>query len=127
MGKEGSKEAAEKPEGTGRVWGHWEALTPHVPSRVETTWTPTTCSAAACAPAAASRATRCPPTAPAGSAGLWRSSPWKVSPPPPGHQLLQGQISGPRDPHVLMCKLLGNPGAGQGTGQHPPGGRVEGP
>lgn len=48
------------------------------PSRVGTTWTPTTCSAAVCAPAAASRATRCPHTAPAVSAGQWRSCLWKV-------------------------------------------------
>ncbi|XP_077836511.1 creatine kinase M-type isoform X6 [Macaca mulatta] len=52
-------------------------------SRVETTWTPTMCSAAASAPAAASRATRCPRTAPVASAGRWRSSPWKVSAPTP--------------------------------------------
>lgn len=51
-----------EPEGTG--------CDTHLPSRVETTWTPTTCSAAASAQAAASRATRCPPTAPVASAEL---------------------------------------------------------
>lgn len=61
----------------GRRW--WEfGVSLALSRRVETTWTPTTCSAAASAPAAASRATRCPHTAPGGSAGPWRNSPWMV-------------------------------------------------
>lgn len=52
--------------------------------RVETIWTPTTCSAAVSARAAASRAMHCPLTAPAASAGPWRNSPWKVRAPTPG-------------------------------------------
>ena len=51
--------------------------------RVETIWTPTMCSAAVSARAAASRATHCPPIAPAVSAGPWRNSLWKVRAPTP--------------------------------------------
>lgn len=74
-GEGGAKGSSREPEGTGHDT--------HLPSRVEMTWTPTTCSAAVSAQAAASRATRCPPTAPAVSAGPWRNSQWKVRAPTP--------------------------------------------
>lgn len=62
-------------------WPGLPSLTPQRSSRVETTWTPTTCLAVACALAAASRATRCLRTAPAESAEPWRSCLWKVRSP----------------------------------------------
>lgn len=47
--------------------------------RVVTIWTPTTCCPAVCVPAAASRATPCPPTTAAASAEPLRSCPSRVS------------------------------------------------
>lgn len=82
-GRHGREGGGRQAGGEGGTTGSRRGPDTPLPARAEMTWTPTTCSAAASALAGASRATRCPPTAPAVSAGLWRSSPWKVRAPTP--------------------------------------------